>query len=179
MHLDTPPPFRERVIIVDDWLREAAESAPMSPEMMDENEPAFWAHSSGTSGMPKAVIHAHRFARQIERVSAELLGVRADDRLFTSSKLFFAYPQTNCLFAGLKLGATVILDPEWPTARECCGDHRDEAPDGAVQRAVVVPQPAEGRSGSAARQGQPEIVRFGRRSIVAKTCAKSGESRRA
>ncbi len=115
-HLDTPPPFRERVIIVDDWLREVAESAPMSPEMMDENEPALWTHSSGTSGMPKAVVHAHRFARQIERVSAELLGVRADDRLFASSKLFFAYPQTNCLFAGLKLGATVILDPEWPTA---------------------------------------------------------------
>jgi 4-hydroxybenzoyl-CoA reductase subunit beta len=114
--LDTPPPFRERVIIVDDWLRDAAEAMPMPPEMMDENEPAFWSHSSGTSGMPKAVMHAHRFARQIERVSAELLGVRADDRLFASSKLFFAYPQTNCLFAGLKLGATVVLDPEWPTA---------------------------------------------------------------
>ena len=83
---------------------------------MDAEAPAFWCHSSGTSGKPKAVVHAHRFARQIEQVSREGLGIRADDRLFASSKLFFAYPQTNSLFAGLKLGATVILDPQWPTA---------------------------------------------------------------
>jgi acyl-coenzyme A synthetase/AMP-(fatty) acid ligase len=38
------------------------------------------------------------------------------DRLFATSRLFFSYPQTNSLFAGLKLGATVILDPQWPTA---------------------------------------------------------------
>ncbi len=83
---------------------------------MDEDAPAFWCHSSGTSGKPKAVVHAHRFARQIEQVSREGLGIVAGDRLFASSKLFFSYPQTNSLFAGLKLGATVILDPQWPTA---------------------------------------------------------------
>ena len=73
---------------------------------MDADAPAFWCHSSGTSGKPKAVVHAHRFARQIEQVSREGLGIVAGDRLFASSKLFFAYPQTNSLFAGLKLGAT-------------------------------------------------------------------------
>jgi acyl-coenzyme A synthetase/AMP-(fatty) acid ligase len=83
---------------------------------MDPEAPAFWCHSSGTSGKPKAVVHAQRFARRIEQVSREGLGVRGDDRLFASSKMFFAYPQTNCLFAGLKLGATLILDPQWPTA---------------------------------------------------------------
>jgi acyl-coenzyme A synthetase/AMP-(fatty) acid ligase len=31
--------------------------------------------------------------------------------------LFFSYPQTNSLWAGLKLGATVVLDPQWPTAQ--------------------------------------------------------------
>jgi acyl-coenzyme A synthetase/AMP-(fatty) acid ligase len=83
---------------------------------MKPDAPVFWVHSSGTSGKPKAVVHAHRFVQRIEQVSREGLGIRSDDRLFASSKLFFSYPQTNSLFAGLKLGATVILDPQWPTA---------------------------------------------------------------
>ena len=93
---------------------EAAEPIDACP--VDARTPAFWCHSSGTSGKPKAVVHAHSFARHIEQVSSEGLGIHADDRLFASSKLFFSYPQTNSLWAGLKLGATVILDPQWPTA---------------------------------------------------------------
>ena len=113
---DTPPPFRDWVVLQDDWLRDAAVAAPMAPEPMDAEASALWTHSSGTSGRPKAVVHVHRFAREVERVGAELFGITAADRLFASSKLFFAYPQTNCLYTGLKLGATVILDAQWPTA---------------------------------------------------------------
>ena len=113
---DTPSPWRERVLRVDDWQRDIGQVTPVDARPMGPNSPAFWVHSSGTSGKPKAVVHAHRFVRQIEQVSRDGLGIRADDRLFASSKLFFSYPQTNSLFAGLKLGATVILDPQWPTA---------------------------------------------------------------
>jgi acyl-coenzyme A synthetase/AMP-(fatty) acid ligase len=49
-------------------------------------------------------------------VSRERVGILPGDRLFATSRLFFSYPQTNSLFAGLKIGATVILDPQWPTA---------------------------------------------------------------
>ena len=114
---DTPSPWFERVLLLDDWRRAVEHAEPIQPEAMDPEAPAFWCHSSGTSGKPKAVVHAQRFAQRIERVSREALGVRADDRLYASSKLFFSYPQTNSLYAGLKLGATVILDPQWPTAR--------------------------------------------------------------
>ena len=104
------------MLLLGDW-RDALPGCSALPAMpMDEDAPAIWCHSSGTSGKPKAVVHAHRFARQIEQVSREGLGIVAGDRLFASSKLFFSYPQTNSLFAGLKLGATVILDPQWPTA---------------------------------------------------------------
>jgi acyl-coenzyme A synthetase/AMP-(fatty) acid ligase len=57
-----------------------------------------------------------RFARRIEQVSSEGLGLRGDDRVFASSRLFFSYPQTNSLYAGLKLGLTIILDAQWPSA---------------------------------------------------------------
>jgi acyl-coenzyme A synthetase/AMP-(fatty) acid ligase len=88
----------------------------VQPHWVDDDTPAFWCHSSGTSGKPKAVVHKHGFAREIERISRERIGITAGDRLFATSRLFFSYPQTNSLFAGLKIGATVILDPQWPTA---------------------------------------------------------------
>ena len=113
---DTPTPWRERVMPLHEWRDALQRNAPLAARPMDEDAPAFWCHSSGTSGKPKAVVHGHRFARQIEQVSREGLGIVASDRLFATSKLFFSYPQTNSLFAGLKLGATVIIDPQWPTA---------------------------------------------------------------
>jgi acyl-coenzyme A synthetase/AMP-(fatty) acid ligase/rubrerythrin len=114
---DTPLPWRNRVVLPIDWQRALAQAPAGAPEAMHPDAPAFWCHSSGTSGKPKAVVHAQRFAQRVEQVSREGLGVRADDKLFATSKLFFAYPQTNSLLAGLKLGATVVLDPQWPTAQ--------------------------------------------------------------
>ena len=113
---ETPLAFRDRVLTLEEWLREGKDVTPIAAEAVAEDAPAFWTHSSGTSGRPKAVMHAHRFALRVESVADEILGLRADDRLFASSKLFFSYPLGNSLFAGLKLGATVILDPQWPTA---------------------------------------------------------------
>ena len=113
---DTPAPWRERCIALADWRRAVDAAPPCEAQPLDAGAPAFWCHSSGTSGKPKAVIHGQRFAREIEVVSRDGIGVRGDDRLYASSKLFFAYPQTNSLYAGLKLGATVVLDPQWPTA---------------------------------------------------------------
>ena len=113
---DSLQEVRDRVIALDEWLRDAASAIPAPPAAMDQESPAFWCHSSGTSGKPKAVVHAHRFALHVARPGAEILGIRSDDRLFATSKLFFAYPLGNSLFTGLKVGATVILDPQWPSA---------------------------------------------------------------
>jgi acyl-coenzyme A synthetase/AMP-(fatty) acid ligase/rubrerythrin len=112
---ETPACWRDRVILVEEGRRAVAAASPIEPHGVDVDTPAFWCHSSGTSGKPKAVVHRHGFAREIERVSRERVGIKAGDRLFATSRLFFSYPQTNSLFAGLKIGATVILDPQWPT----------------------------------------------------------------
>ncbi|MDH5540482.1 MAG: AMP-binding protein, partial [Rhizobacter sp.] len=71
---DTPAPWAGRVLRLDDWHADVQGAAPLAAQGMDEDAPAFWCHSSGTSGKPKAVMHAHRFARQIEQVSREALG---------------------------------------------------------------------------------------------------------
>lgn len=125
---DTPAPWRDRVILVDEGRRAVDAAMPVEPRWVDDDTPAFWCHSSGTSGKPKAVVHKHRFAREIERVSRERVGIGADDRLFATSRLFFSYPQSNSLFAGLKIGATVILDPQWPTAASAAATVEESRP---------------------------------------------------
>jgi len=112
----TPPPWRSQVLAHADWRRDLASASAIEAAAVDVDDPALWVHSSGTSGRPKAVIHAHRLAHEIERVSRECLGMTAGDRVYASSKLFFAYPLTNSLLAGIKIGATVVLDPQWPNA---------------------------------------------------------------
>ncbi len=113
---ETPAPYRERVIPLEQWLSEQEAASAVDPMPCDPTQPAIWVHSSGTSGKPKAVVHGHRFALEIERITAEVVGAGASDRIFASSKMFFSYPQTNALYAGLKLGASIVLDPAWPTA---------------------------------------------------------------
>lgn len=113
---NAPVPDATRRIALDAWSRDLQVASPIEPLALDDEAPALWVHSSGTSGKPKAVIHAQRCALEIERVGQERLGIRAGDRIYASSKLFFSYPLANSVFTGLKLGATVILDPDWPTA---------------------------------------------------------------
>jgi len=114
--MHTPEPWRACVVRLEEWLVEQEHSAAVAPLACEPTQPAVWVHSSGTSGKPKAVVHGHRFAGEIERVTAEVVGADASDRIFASSKMFFSYPQTNALYAGLKLGASIVLDPAWPTA---------------------------------------------------------------
>lgn len=118
---ETPSPWHERVLLLPDWQQQLARALPIEARAMPPDAPALWCHSSGTSGKPKAVVHGHRFAQQIETVSRDGLGLTSSDRLYASSKLFFAYPQTNALFAALKLGACLILDEQWPTAAGVAG----------------------------------------------------------
>jgi acyl-coenzyme A synthetase/AMP-(fatty) acid ligase len=107
--------YHDRVVLLDEWRRAMRSATPVDAMPMDDEAPAFWGHSSGTTGRPKAVVHPQRFALHCQRVADEVFGVTAHDRLYATSKLFFAYPQANSLFPGLKLGATVILESDWPT----------------------------------------------------------------
>lgn len=113
---DVPPAWRKRAVDMQTARREMLATPPAAARRMAPESPAFWVHSSGSSGHPKAVVHAHRALGEIGRISGERLGLTAHDRLFASSKLFFTYPLVNVLLAGLALGATVLLDPQWPSA---------------------------------------------------------------
>ena len=76
--------------------------------------PGIWMYSSGTTGQPKGVVHLQRTVLASTRLMGEVLGVGPGDRIYSTSKLFFAFSLAHCFFASLQLGATAILDPNWP-----------------------------------------------------------------
>ncbi|CAA7623283.1 3-hydroxybenzoate--CoA/4-hydroxybenzoate--CoA ligase [Candidatus Terasakiella magnetica] len=86
-------------------------SADMAPD-----DAALWMYTSGTTGQPKGAVHAHASIALGERHVRENLGILPGDRIFSTSKLFFAYPLGHCLIGGLRCGATLVLHRGWPDA---------------------------------------------------------------
>jgi len=97
-----------------DWVTQMGRAQEVEPVLQDEEAPVLWIGTSGTTGASKGVVHAQRVALQPDSFASGVLNLNAADRLFASSKLFFAYALGNSLFAGLRAGATVILDRRWP-----------------------------------------------------------------
>jgi benzoate-CoA ligase len=82
--------------------------------------PAFLLYSSGTTGHPKGIVHAHRgFA--FLGLAFRAMGLGPGDRIFTTSKFFFAYGLEHGLLGALALGATSIVYPDWPDADAVIG----------------------------------------------------------
>jgi len=105
-----------QLVIDAEWSEALGAAAPVPAVEMAEDAVALWVYTSGTTGLPKAVMHAQRCVTASADFARDVLGLGAHDRIYATSKMFFAYALGNSLCAGLRLGATVILDSEWPTA---------------------------------------------------------------
>ncbi len=91
------------------------------PHLGSAERPAFWLYSSGTTGRPKGVMHAHRAVLASGQAQGEVLGIGAGERVLTTSKLFFAYALENGLLGPLVLGASSVLVPDWAEPDGICG----------------------------------------------------------
>jgi len=96
-----------------DALVAGAPAAALPPEPVSGDAMAFWLYTSGTTGSPKAAVHCHRTLPAC-RHYLDVLGVTAADRIFVTSKLFFAYALGNALLIPLHARATTYLHPGWP-----------------------------------------------------------------
>jgi len=105
-----------QLVIDVQWIAALPAAVAVPAAEMAEDDMALWVYTSGTTGLPKAVMHAQRTVIASADFARDVLGLGAQDRIYASSKMFFAYALGNSLCAGLRLGATVILDSEWPTA---------------------------------------------------------------
>lgn len=76
---------------------------------------AFFLYTSGSGGTPKAVVHRHRDMLVTSRNFAQgVLGLCGDDRMFSVSKLYFAYGLGNGMYFPLFFGASTLLYPDRP-----------------------------------------------------------------
>ena len=94
----------------------AAEGEPAPPADTCADDIAYWLYSSGTTGMPKGVMHVHATPMACARLAGQdRLGVSADDIIFSAAKLFFAYGLGNAILCPMAVGATSVFYPERPT----------------------------------------------------------------
>ena len=115
----TPP--ADAAVPVHAWASFADDDeAPVAAT--DADSPAFWLYSSGTTGVPKGVMHRHGSPQATaETYAREVLDIGPDDRCLSVAKLFFAFGLGNSLTFPLAAGGQ--RDPQ-PAAADAARRRR-------------------------------------------------------
>jgi benzoate-CoA ligase family protein len=114
--------FLEHVIVVgggggrpqdrsfEAWISDSSDK--LDPVVTHREDFCSLNYSSGTTGEPKGILHAHKdYPITAQLVGANALGLRESDRTFAASKLFFTFALGGNLIFPWHVGASVVLYP--------------------------------------------------------------------
>ena len=101
----------------------AAQRDTFAPVATRADEPAFWQYSSGTTGLPKGVVHLHgSLAHCVENYAKGVLEIGEDDIIFSAARMFFGYGMGNSIAFPLGCSATAVLTSARPTPQSVCAE---------------------------------------------------------
>lgn len=130
-------PFLQHVVVVgkngsghtlfEDLLITA--SPELEPAPTNADDIAFWLYTSGSTGTPKGAMHLHSDLVQTAVLyGLGVLGIRADDVVFSAAKMFFAYGLGNTMTFPFYIGATAVLLADRPTPESVMAVLREHEP---------------------------------------------------
>ena len=93
------------------WADIRAERGGVPPASTTEDDVALWLYTSGTTGLPKAVMHRHKtLGAAPGALSRQVVGMEADDVVLSVSRMFFAYGLGNSVYLPAAVGASVVIN---------------------------------------------------------------------
>lgn len=128
----TSEPYVLREVNAKDFARTnsgISKGTGWSLKSQDSQSPAFLLYTSGSTGTPKGALHRHdAIPYTVESYAENFLRLTGRDRIYSSSRLFFAYGLGNSLSFPLAAGACVLLDPERPNAERIAKIFEEQKP---------------------------------------------------